>query len=83
MLALNNMTAFDRNWRLLAMSEPIVSEITNIRDIHYILHLILHQILTMYYNIGSVIGALSLSSMTSSRVFLDSDVQATQDYLTW
>ncbi|CDY62995.1 BnaCnng41260D [Brassica napus] len=28
-------------------------------------------------------GALSLSSMTSSRVFLDSDVQATQDYLTW
>uniref|UniRef100_A0A0D3BV46 Replication factor A C-terminal domain-containing protein n=1 Tax=Brassica oleracea var. oleracea TaxID=109376 RepID=A0A0D3BV46_BRAOL len=28
-------------------------------------------------------GALSLSSMTSTRVFLDSDVQATQDYLTW
>ncbi|CAN6990596.1 unnamed protein product [Brassica rapa subsp. trilocularis] len=28
-------------------------------------------------------GVLTLSSMTSSRVFLDSDVQATQDYLTW
>ncbi|KAF2565707.1 hypothetical protein F2Q68_00025445 [Brassica cretica] len=28
-------------------------------------------------------GALSLSSMTSTRVFLDSDVQATKDYLTW
>ncbi|CAN6924286.1 unnamed protein product [Brassica oleracea] len=28
-------------------------------------------------------GALDLSSMTSSRVFLDSDVQATRDYLTW
>ncbi|WZZ27754.1 hypothetical protein YC2023_011155 [Brassica napus] len=28
-------------------------------------------------------GALALSSMTSSRVFLDSDVQATRDYLTW
>ncbi|KAG2288545.1 hypothetical protein Bca52824_048149 [Brassica carinata] len=32
---------------------------------------------------GDLYGALSLSSMTSSRVFLDSDVQATQDYLTW
>ncbi|KAH0938675.1 LOW QUALITY PROTEIN: hypothetical protein HID58_006136 [Brassica napus] len=28
-------------------------------------------------------GVLTLSSMTSSRVFLDSDVQATRDYLTW
>ncbi|WZZ21241.1 hypothetical protein YC2023_122628 [Brassica napus] len=28
-------------------------------------------------------GALSLSSMASSRVFMDSDVQATRDYLTW
>ncbi|KAG5400888.1 hypothetical protein IGI04_015495 [Brassica rapa subsp. trilocularis] len=28
-------------------------------------------------------GALTLSTMTSSRVFLDSDVQATRDYLTW
>ncbi|CAN6845804.1 unnamed protein product [Brassica oleracea] len=28
-------------------------------------------------------GALSLSSMTPSRVFMDSDVQATRDYLTW
>ncbi|CAN6914955.1 unnamed protein product [Brassica oleracea] len=28
-------------------------------------------------------GALALSSMTSSHVFLDSDVQATRDYLTW
>ncbi|KAF2570265.1 hypothetical protein F2Q70_00006023, partial [Brassica cretica] len=28
-------------------------------------------------------GVLTLSSMTSSWVFLDSDVQATRDYLTW
>ncbi|CDY27646.1 BnaA09g27610D [Brassica napus] len=28
-------------------------------------------------------GALSLSSMASSRVFMDSDVQATRDYLAW
>uniref|UniRef100_A0A0D3EDM2 DUF223 domain-containing protein n=1 Tax=Brassica oleracea var. oleracea TaxID=109376 RepID=A0A0D3EDM2_BRAOL len=28
-------------------------------------------------------GALTLSSMTSSRVFMNSDVQATQEYLTW
>ncbi|KAL0751454.1 hypothetical protein Bca101_033457 [Brassica carinata] len=28
-------------------------------------------------------GVLTLSSTTSSRVFLDSDVQATRDYLTW
>lgn len=28
-------------------------------------------------------GALGLSSMTSSRVFLDEDVQATRDYLSW
>ncbi|CDY21799.1 BnaA06g20680D [Brassica napus] len=28
-------------------------------------------------------GALALSSMTPSRVFLDTDVQATRDYLTW
>ncbi|KAF3515771.1 hypothetical protein DY000_02061265 [Brassica cretica] len=28
-------------------------------------------------------GALALSSMTPSRVFMDSDVQATRDYLTW
>ncbi|XP_022561710.2 uncharacterized protein LOC106442484 [Brassica napus] len=28
-------------------------------------------------------GALTLSSMTSSRVFMDSDVQATREYLTW
>ena len=52
-------------------------------EIYIILHLILHQILTLYYNIGSVIGALALSSMTSSRIFLDSDVKATRDYLTW
>ncbi|KAH0854007.1 hypothetical protein HID58_092697, partial [Brassica napus] len=39
--------------------------------------------LHLYYNNGSVIGALALSSMTPSRVFLDSDVQATRDYLTW
>ena len=37
----------------------------------------------MYYNNGSVIGALALSSMTSSRVFLDTDVQETEEYLTW
>ncbi|CAN7039525.1 unnamed protein product, partial [Brassica rapa subsp. trilocularis] len=30
-----------------------------------------------------LICALSLSSMASSRVFMDSDVQATRDYLTW
>ncbi|KAL0873001.1 hypothetical protein Bca101_022706 [Brassica carinata] len=28
-------------------------------------------------------GALTLSSMTSSRIFMDSDIQATRDYLTW
>uniref|UniRef100_A0A0D3AW05 Replication factor A C-terminal domain-containing protein n=1 Tax=Brassica oleracea var. oleracea TaxID=109376 RepID=A0A0D3AW05_BRAOL len=28
-------------------------------------------------------GALSLSSMAPSRVFMDSDVQATRDYFTW
>ncbi|XP_048597134.1 uncharacterized protein LOC125600612 [Brassica napus] len=28
-------------------------------------------------------GALCLSSMVSSRIFMDSDVQATQDYLNW
>ncbi|KAF2613471.1 hypothetical protein F2Q70_00012625 [Brassica cretica] len=28
-------------------------------------------------------GALSLSSMASSRIFMDSDVQATRDYLNW
>ncbi|CAN7132739.1 unnamed protein product [Brassica rapa subsp. narinosa] len=28
-------------------------------------------------------GALALSSMTSSRVFLDTDVQETEEYLTW
>ncbi|WZZ80039.1 hypothetical protein YC2023_100611 [Brassica napus] len=28
-------------------------------------------------------GALALSSMAPSRVFLDTDVQATQDYLNW
>ncbi|KAG5396349.1 hypothetical protein IGI04_018163 [Brassica rapa subsp. trilocularis] len=28
-------------------------------------------------------GALCLSSMASSRIFMDSDVQATQDYLNW
>uniref|UniRef100_A0A0D3CTQ6 Replication factor A C-terminal domain-containing protein n=1 Tax=Brassica oleracea var. oleracea TaxID=109376 RepID=A0A0D3CTQ6_BRAOL len=28
-------------------------------------------------------GALALSSITPSRVFMDSDVQATRDYLTW
>nr|VDD61863.1 unnamed protein product [Brassica oleracea] len=28
-------------------------------------------------------GALALSSMMPSRVFMDSDVQATRDYLTW
>ncbi|KAG2248996.1 hypothetical protein Bca52824_088624 [Brassica carinata] len=32
---------------------------------------------------GDLYGALSLSSMTPSRVFMDSDVQATRDYLTW
>ncbi|CAG7893769.1 unnamed protein product [Brassica rapa] len=32
---------------------------------------------------GDLYGVLTLSSMTSSRVFLDSDVQATRDYLTW
>ncbi|KAG2274285.1 hypothetical protein Bca52824_056840 [Brassica carinata] len=30
-----------------------------------------------------LLGALALSSMTPSRVFLDTDVQATRDYLTW
>ncbi|WZZ26632.1 hypothetical protein YC2023_010033 [Brassica napus] len=34
-------------------------------------------------NNGFVTGALALSSMTPSRVFLDTDVQATRDYLTW
>ena len=37
----------------------------------------------LYYNNGSVIGALALSSMAPSRVFLDTDVQATRDYLNW
>ncbi|KAG2274655.1 hypothetical protein Bca52824_057210 [Brassica carinata] len=32
---------------------------------------------------GDLYGALALSSMTSSRIFLDSDVKATRDYLTW
>ncbi|KAH0853184.1 hypothetical protein HID58_090684 [Brassica napus] len=37
----------------------------------------------LYYIVGTGIGALTLSSMTSSRVFMDSDVQATREYLTW
>ena len=37
----------------------------------------------MYYNIATVVGALCLSSMASSRIFMESDVQATQDYLNW
>ncbi|KAH0860187.1 hypothetical protein HID58_088448 [Brassica napus] len=32
---------------------------------------------------GGTACALALSSMTSSRIFLDSDVKATRDYLTW
>ncbi|KAG5393653.1 hypothetical protein IGI04_023616 [Brassica rapa subsp. trilocularis] len=32
---------------------------------------------------GTNFSALALSSMTPSRVFLDTDVQATRDYLTW
>ncbi|KAG2322037.1 hypothetical protein Bca52824_015250 [Brassica carinata] len=32
---------------------------------------------------ASNFSALALSSMTPSHVFLDTDVQATQDYLTW
>ncbi|XP_033138184.1 auxin response factor 11 [Brassica rapa] len=31
----------------------------------------------------SALGALTLSSLSSSRVFLDLDVQPTRDYLTW
>ncbi|CAN6900413.1 unnamed protein product [Brassica oleracea] len=32
---------------------------------------------------GSATGALALASMSSSRVFLDFDVQPTRDYVTW
>ena len=34
-------------------------------------------------NIGHIAGALSLSSLSSSRVFFDMDVQATREYLAW
>ncbi|KAH0901902.1 hypothetical protein HID58_041405 [Brassica napus] len=41
------------------------------------------KIFDLYYIIGTGIRALFLSSMTPSWVFMDSDVQATRDYLTW
>ncbi|CAN7057408.1 unnamed protein product [Brassica rapa subsp. trilocularis] len=40
-------------------------------------------ILVTTLNPKRVGGALALSSMMPSRVFLDTDVQATRDYLTW
>ncbi|XP_013617181.1 PREDICTED: uncharacterized protein LOC106323638 [Brassica oleracea var. oleracea] len=42
-----------------------------------------HVILVTTLNPKRLGGALALSSMTPSRVFLDTDVQATRDYLTW
>ncbi|KAG2312052.1 hypothetical protein Bca52824_023609 [Brassica carinata] len=40
-------------------------------------------ILVTTLNLKRFGGALTLSSMTSSRIFMDSDVQATRDDLTW
>ena len=38
---------------------------------------------TVIDHIGHIAGALSLSSLSSSRVFFDMDVQATREYLAW
>ncbi|KAF3516325.1 hypothetical protein DY000_02061312 [Brassica cretica] len=47
-----------------------------------------YQLLTFVKSVKNLelsnsIGALALSSITPSRVFMDSDVQATRDYLIW
>nr|VDD12969.1 unnamed protein product [Brassica rapa] len=42
-----------------------------------------HVILVTTLNPKRLGGALALSSMAPSRVFLDTDVQATRDYLNW